>query len=62
LNDTGLKATAITSDTESLRKAFNINAAAPNGVAIENGRVKQTFIALDELQPKTGLKELGWIE
>ena len=62
LDDTGLKATAITSDAESLRKTFNMNADPPNGVAIENGRVRQSFIAFDDSQPKTGLKELGWIE
>jgi len=63
LDDTGLKATAVTSDHESLRKLFHLDKAdPPNGVAIEHGRVKASWVAFDDNQPKTGLKEMGWIQ
>jgi uncharacterized membrane protein YphA (DoxX/SURF4 family) len=62
LEDTGLKANAVTSDTAKLRETFHVTADAPNGVAIENGRVKATWMVFDDSQPKTGLKELGWTE
>ena len=63
LEESKLHADGITSDAATLRKTFHLDKAdPPNGVAIENGRVKQTFVAFDDSQPKTGLKELGWIQ
>jgi uncharacterized membrane protein len=62
LNDTELHADAVTADGEKLRELFNIKADPPNGVAIEHGRVKASFVAFDASQPSTGLKELGWIQ
>lgn len=60
LQDTNLKA-GISNDLELLKKSFSF-VAGPYGVALENGRQKESYFNFDEKEPKEGLKRLGFIE
>jgi hypothetical protein len=62
LQDTGLKAAAITSDGDKLREEFGISSDPPFGVAIENGRTQGTFVTFDDSEPKGQLQSLGWVK
>lgn len=60
LQDTGLKAD-LSTDVDTLRKVFPF-VNAPFGVAIENGRQKQSFLYFEGDEPRASLKKLGFIE
>ena len=50
-------------DTPALRETFHLAAPdPPNGVAIENGRVKKTWTAWDDNEPEKSLREMKWID
>lgn len=59
MNDTGLKA-PISNDLETLKNVFPFG-DAPFGVAIENGRQKQSFPHFDSEAPASGLRKIGFI-
>lgn len=59
MNDTGFKK-PISSDLEILKKAFPFG-DAPFGVAIEDGRQKQSFTHFEGDDPAAGLRKLGFI-
>jgi uncharacterized membrane protein YphA (DoxX/SURF4 family) len=60
LKETGLNA-RLSSDLQKLKAAFPFG-DAPFGVAVENGRQKQTFIAFEGNEPEASLRKLGFIE
>lgn len=60
LQETGLKA-ELSSDADKLKEAFPFG-DPPFGVAVENGRQKQSFITFEGDQPEAGLRALGFIE
>jgi uncharacterized membrane protein YphA (DoxX/SURF4 family) len=62
LHDTGLKAST-SLETEKLRKAFQF-VDPPFGVALENGRVKDTFgqAQFNAPSPEPDLKKLGFVK
>jgi uncharacterized membrane protein YphA (DoxX/SURF4 family) len=60
LADTGLKA-EVTSDFALLKEKFPFQ-DPPFGVAIENGRQRESFIYFDDKQPRAGLEKLGYIQ
>ena len=59
LKDTGLKA-QISNDLGLLKKTFPFG-DAPHGVAIENGRQKESFPHFEGNDPASGLKKIGFI-
>ena len=59
MKDTGLNA-PISNDLHLLKKTFPFG-DAPFGVAIENGRQKQSFSHFEDDDPASGLRKLGFI-
>ena len=60
LKETGLNA-RLTTDHDKLKQAFPFG-NAPFGVAVEDGRQKQSFIGFENGEPEAGLKKLGFVE
>lgn len=60
LKETGLKA-VVTSDFQKLKQAFGYT-AYPFAVAIQNGREKAALTRFDENEPKTALKQMGFVQ
>jgi uncharacterized membrane protein YphA (DoxX/SURF4 family) len=60
LQETGLKA-LLTIDHDKLKAAFPFG-NAPFGVAVENGRQKQSFIGFENGEPLESLRKLGFVE
>lgn len=60
LKETGLTA-RLSSDLQKLKAAFPFG-DAPFGVAVENGRQKQTFIVFEGNEPEASLRKLGYIQ
>ncbi|MEJ7608207.1 MAG: hypothetical protein WKF37_18555 [Bryobacteraceae bacterium] len=60
LKDTGLKAD-MSGDLAILKNTFPF-VDGPFGVALENGRQKQSFSHFDTNEPETSLRKLGFIE
>jgi uncharacterized membrane protein len=60
LKDTGLNA-RLSGDAQKLKTAFPFG-DPPFGVAVENGRQKETFRAFEGSEPRASLRKLGFIE
>jgi uncharacterized membrane protein YphA (DoxX/SURF4 family) len=60
LADTGLKA-KLSSDVANLKKAFPFG-DPPFGVAVENGRQKQSFLHFEGGEPEKSLRAIGFVE
>jgi len=60
LKETGLNA-RLTTDHDKLKQAFPFG-DAPFGVAVEDGRQKQSFIGFENDEPEASLRRLGFVE